>query len=521
MVCDLVQPVRLRTEGLERGMGGLGQAAGLPARAVQSDQGRIGGFLRGDVLAGAFAEHFAGLRDIENIVDDLKGETEAAAERGEGFELARGGIGGHGPKPQADRDHGGGFAFVDELEFAAGGFPALGFQVGHLAGNQATAACCDGEFAEKIPRLVARGFPGSRQNLKRLRQKRIPGEHGDALAENLVRGRASASEIVIVHARQIIMDEGVRVDALDGTGRRKGLGGFSAAGLGRSEAKNRPHPLAPGQQAVTHGAVDGGWFDRGFRQQPVQRGVHLAGTLAQVRRQAHRRCILHGKKMLGSIACMAGTERHHPPAMQKLRLGILGSGKGSNFRAILEAIRAGDLDAEAVVVVSDVEDAGILQLAAEAGVPSATVIDHRYKTRLSPENEAALVTILQNARADLVVLAGYMRMVKAPLLEAFPRRIINIHPSLLPKFPGLAAWKQALEAGETRTGCTVHYVDAGMDTGEIIAQAEVPILPGDTAESVHARIQVEEHKIYPKVVASFCAGGPRSLLPTSDSPLPT
>ena len=218
---------------------------------------------------------------------------------------------------------------------------------------------------------------------------------------------------------------------------------------------------------------------------------------------------------------MAGTERHHPPAMQKLRLGILGSGKGSNFRAILEAIRAGDLDAEAVVVVSDVEDAGILQLAAEAGVPSATVIDHRYKTRLSPENEAALVTILQNARADLVVLAGYMRMVKAPLLEAFPRRIINIHPSLLPKFPGLAAWKQALEAGETRTGCTVHYVDAGMDTGEIIAQAEVPILPGDTAESVHARIQVEEHKIYPKVVASFCAGGPRSLLPTSDSPLPT
>lgn len=208
---------------------------------------------------------------------------------------------------------------------------------------------------------------------------------------------------------------------------------------------------------------------------------------------------------------MAGLERHHPPAMQKLRLGILGSGKGSNFRSILEAIRSGNLDAEAVIVVSDVEGAGILQLAEEAGVRSATVIDRRYRTKLSPENEAGLVAILQDARVDLVVLAGYMRMVKAPLLEAFPRRIINIHPSLLPKFPGLEAWKQALEAGETQTGCTVHYVDAGMDTGEIIAQAKVPILPGDTAESVHARIQAEEHKLYPSVISAL-ASDPQSAI---------
>lgn len=197
--------------------------------------------------------------------------------------------------------------------------------------------------------------------------------------------------------------------------------------------------------------------------------------------------------------------------MQKLRLGILGSGKGSNFRSILEAIRSGNLDAEAVIVVSDVEGAGILQLAEEAGVRSATVIDRRYRTKLSPENEAGLVAILQDARVDLVVLAGYMRMVKAPLLEAFPRRIINIHPSLLPKFPGLEAWKQALEAGETQTGCTVHYVDAGMDTGEIIAQAKVPILPGDTAESVHARIQAEEHKLYPSVISAL-ASDPQSAI---------
>lgn len=191
--------------------------------------------------------------------------------------------------------------------------------------------------------------------------------------------------------------------------------------------------------------------------------------------------------------------------MQKLRLGVLGSGKGSNFRTILEAIAAGRLEAEVVLVVSDVEGAGILRLAEEAGIATATVLDPRYKTRLSPETEAELVGRLQTAGVDLVVLAGYMRLVKAPLLEAFPHRIINIHPSLLPKFPGLEAWRQALEAGEPSTGCTVHYVDAGMDTGEIIAQAEVPVLPGDTAESLHERIQVAEHKLYPEVIATFTA----------------
>jgi phosphoribosylglycinamide formyltransferase-1 len=98
-----------------------------------------------------------------------------------------------------------------------------------------------------------------------------------------------------------------------------------------------------------------------------------------------------------------------------------------------------------------------------------------------------------------------MRMIKAPLLDAFPRRIINIHPSLLPAFPGLEAWKQAVDARATKSGCTVHYVDAGMDSGEIIAQAEVPVLPGDTAETLHARIQIEEHRLYPAVIASLAA----------------
>lgn len=192
--------------------------------------------------------------------------------------------------------------------------------------------------------------------------------------------------------------------------------------------------------------------------------------------------------------------------MQKFRLGVVGSGKGSNFRAIWEAIESESLPAEVGIVIADQPGAGILSLAEKAGLTHATISDPRYKTRLSPEVEEHLVSLLKEARVDLVVLAGYMRMVKAPMLEAFARRIINIHPSLLPKFPGLEAWKQALEAGETSAGCTVHYVDSGMDTGEIIAQAEVPVLPDDTAESLHARIQVAEHALYPSVIMRFAKG---------------
>jgi phosphoribosylglycinamide formyltransferase-1 len=197
---------------------------------------------------------------------------------------------------------------------------------------------------------------------------------------------------------------------------------------------------------------------------------------------------------------------HHRATMQqKIRLGVLGSGKGSNFRAVLEAIQAGRLNAEVALVISDVPGAGILHYASEAGVPTATVTDPKFRTKLSPEIEAEQVALLKNAHVDLVVLAGYMRMIKAPMLEAFPRRIINIHPSLLPKFPGLEAWKQALAAGAKTTGCTVHYVDSGMDTGEVIAQAEVPVLPDDTAETLHARIQVQEHRLYPEVIARLAS----------------
>lgn len=188
-----------------------------------------------------------------------------------------------------------------------------------------------------------------------------------------------------------------------------------------------------------------------------------------------------------------------------LRLGILGSGKGSNFRAIADAIAAGTLAAETRIVISDVESAGILTLARERGLRAEFVVPGRFKTKLEPEAEERVVSLLREAEVEWVVLAGYMRMIKAPLLDAFPHRVINVHPSLLPAFPGLEAWKQALAAGATESGCTVHYVDAGMDTGEIIAQRRVPILPGDSAAAVHQRIQVQEHELYPAVIADLAS----------------
>lgn len=187
--------------------------------------------------------------------------------------------------------------------------------------------------------------------------------------------------------------------------------------------------------------------------------------------------------------------------MAALKLGVLGSGKGSNFRAIADAIRRGELDAEVCIVISDIENAGILALARERGIRAEYLSPGRFKTKLEPDAEQRLVEMLKQAGVEFVVLAGYMRMIKSPLLDAFPRRIINIHPSLLPAFPGLEAWKQAVAASAPKSGCTVHYVDSGMDTGEIIAQAEVPVLPGDTAGTLHARIQVEEHRLYPAVLA--------------------
>ena len=190
--------------------------------------------------------------------------------------------------------------------------------------------------------------------------------------------------------------------------------------------------------------------------------------------------------------------------MKRLALGILGSGKGSNCRAILESIRSGELPAEVRVVISDVLEAPILEIAREFSVANAYLPPGEFRTRLEPKSEMELVRMLRDAGVELVILAGFMRVLKAPMLEAFPRRILNIHPSLLPKYPGLEAWKQALAAGEKVTGCTVHCVDERIDHGDIIAQRDVPILPNDTPETLHARIQIAEHALYPAAIAELC-----------------
>jgi phosphoribosylglycinamide formyltransferase-1 len=189
----------------------------------------------------------------------------------------------------------------------------------------------------------------------------------------------------------------------------------------------------------------------------------------------------------------------------RLRLGVLGSGKGSNLDSIAQAISAGDLHAEVQLVVSDLPSAGILDVARKWGLPSITIPVSRFKTRLEPEIEEELARSLKAAGVEIVVLAGYMRMLKSPMLEAFPRAIVNIHPSLLPAFPGVDAWRQALLARVAVTGCTVHWVDGGMDTGSVIAQREVAILDSDTPETLHARIQEVEHQLYPQVLKSLSA----------------
>lgn len=184
------------------------------------------------------------------------------------------------------------------------------------------------------------------------------------------------------------------------------------------------------------------------------------------------------------------------------RLAVLGSGKGSNFEAIAKAIDGGDLEAEIALVMSDVADARLLDLAREKGVPAIHIEPGSEKGgRLDDAALKEIVDRLEAAQIDLVILAGFMRIVRGALLEAFPDRILNIHPSLLPKYPGLGAWRQALKSGDAETGCTVHLVDAGIDTGTVLGQSKVPIEPDDSAESLHARIQVAEHALYPQVIA--------------------
>ena len=185
------------------------------------------------------------------------------------------------------------------------------------------------------------------------------------------------------------------------------------------------------------------------------------------------------------------------------RIGVVGSGKGSNFVALADAIAAGKVPAEIAVVLSDVESAGILAHARDRKIPAQFIPPGKFRTKLDEEAERAFVGALQSAKVDLIVLAGFMRVLKGDFLRAFAGHIVNIHPSLLPSFPGLEAWKQALDHGVKVTGCTVHFVDAGVDAGPIIAQQTVPVFENDTPESLHRRIHAAEHELYPQCVAAL------------------
>ncbi len=185
---------------------------------------------------------------------------------------------------------------------------------------------------------------------------------------------------------------------------------------------------------------------------------------------------------------------------------MLGSGKGSNFAAIADACIAGEVPALVGVVLSDVADAGILENARRRGIPARHIPPGKFRTKLDEEAERAFVEALQSRPVDLIVLAGFMRVLKGQFLRAFEGRIVNVHPSLLPSFPGLEAWKQALDHGVKVTGCTVHFVDAGVDCGPIIGQQTVPVLDDDTPQTLHHRIHAAEHELYPKCVAAIARG---------------
>ena len=189
-----------------------------------------------------------------------------------------------------------------------------------------------------------------------------------------------------------------------------------------------------------------------------------------------------------------------------LKIGVLGSGSGSNMQSVLDAIKARTLNAEMRLVLSDVADAKILDRARNHNIPGAWLDCAPFKTKLDGEAEQRCIAMFNEYGVDTVILAGFMRIVKPGLLKAFPLRVLNIHPALLPAFPGLHAWQQALDYGAKVAGCTVHFVDAGTDTGPIIIQRAVPVLAGDSPATLHARIQVQEHIAYPDALQLLSQG---------------
>lgn len=190
--------------------------------------------------------------------------------------------------------------------------------------------------------------------------------------------------------------------------------------------------------------------------------------------------------------------------MEKKNIGVLASGRGSNLQSIMDACAAGRIPARVAVVISDNQDAYALERARQAGIAAVAVNTGDYPDKA--EYEKYIVDVLKEHNVHLVCLAGYMRLVGKTLLEAFPGQVMNIHPALLPAFPGLHGQEQAWRYGVKYSGCTVHFVDEGMDTGPIILQAVVPVHDDDTADTLAARILEQEHRIYPEAIKLYCTG---------------
>ena len=188
--------------------------------------------------------------------------------------------------------------------------------------------------------------------------------------------------------------------------------------------------------------------------------------------------------------------------MKKVKIAVLVSGRGSNLQAIIDNIEKGLLPAEIAVVISDQPDAYSLERARKHNIPAIPLTAKDYKGKRE-EYDALLVKELQKHHVELVCLAGFMRIITPTLIKAFPNKILNIHPALLPAFPGLHVQKAALDNGVKFSGCTVHFVDEGMDTGPIIIQAVVPVLDNDTEDSLSERILTQEHKIYSRAIQLY------------------
>lgn len=243
----------------------------------------------------------------------------------------------------------------------------------------------------------------------------------------------------------------------------------------------------------------------------VKGGDYTPESLNAEERAALGRCgtairilqLVEGKSTSATLEAMGRGERIGSSKDRPLRLGVLGSGRGTTFENLLLAIDRGELRAEIVVALSDVSGSPFLVRAGERGIPAVAVDPGPFRTKLGPAAQKEMRDRLLAAEVDLVILAGFMRRLKEPLLDTFENRILNIHPSLLPEFPGREAWRAALDAGARLTGATVHLVDAGVDTGRVLAQEPVTVQPDDTPESLQSRIQAVERQLYPRVIRAY------------------